>query len=253
MSSGPNPSGRGAERSSFKAPVLVRYESVLDFVEMQSLNISLSGMFLTTDTPAPVGSTMSFRFELVDGYVLLEGVAEVVRVVTSGIAKGMGMRFVQLDARNQALIDRIVAVNNDEGRLSTVSFDFSKPATTDSMPAVSDQTRAILAAPVQDKAVIVTRERVRIRLDDQTAKYFTYNPLLNIRTGGFFVPADEDVALGTVLSVEIVDTAGQVLLAGKGKVAAKQELRIGVRMTDVDKQKLAWLQQLVAKLTSGVK
>lgn len=252
MSSGPNPSGRGAERSALKAPVLVRYQSVLDFVEMQSLNISPSGMFVTTDEPAAIGAILAFRFELSDGYVLLEGVAEVVRVVTTGILKGMGMRFTQLDARNQALIERIVAVNNEEGRLSTVNFDFSKPATAQ-MPAVSDQTRAILAAPAQDKPVHVTRERVRIRLDEQTAKYFTYNPLLNIRMGGFFVPADEDVALGAVVAVEILDTAGQVLLAGKGKVAAKQEVRIGVRMTDVDKQKLAWLQQLVAKLNSGSK
>jgi len=99
----------------------------------------------------------------------------------------------------------------------------------------------------------VTRERVRIRLDEATAKYFTYNPLLNIRMGGFFVPADEDVPLGAVLAVEIVDTEGTVLLAGKGKVAAKQELRIGVRMTDTDKQKLAWLQQKVAKLSTGTK
>lgn len=253
MSSGPNPNGRGAERSSLRAPVLVRYESVIDFVEMQSLNISLTGMFLTTDEPLPMGAPLAFRFELVDGYVLLEGQAEVVRRVTTGIVKGMGLRFTDLDARNRALIQRIVAVNNEEGRLSTVNFDFAKPATEGEMPAVSDQTRAILAAPAQDKPILVTRERVRIRLDEQTAKYFTYNPLLNIRMGGFFVPADEDVPLGAVLAVEIVDTEGQVLLAGKGKVAAKQEVRIGVRLTDMDKQKLAWLQQRVAKLSSGAK
>jgi len=253
MSSGPNPSGRGAERSALKAPVLVRYESVIDFVEMQSLNVSLSGMFLTTDDPLPQGSVLSFRFELVDGYVLLEGQAEVVRRVTTGIVKGMGLRFTELDQRNRAFIQRIVSINNEEGRLSTVTFDFSKPATTAEMPAVSDQTRAILAAPAQEKPILVTRERVRIRLDEATAKYFTYNPLLNIRMGGFFVPADEDVPLGAVLAVEIVDTEGTVLLAGKGKVAAKQELRIGVRMTDTDKQKLAWLQQKVAKLSTGTK
>ncbi|HVR62361.1 MAG TPA: PilZ domain-containing protein, partial [Polyangia bacterium] len=81
--------------------------------------------------------------------------------------------------------------------------------------------------------------------------YFTYNPLLNVRMGGMFIPAETDIALGTQFKVEILDEQGQIVVKAKGKVAAKQELRIGIRMIDLDKDALTKLQAQVAKFGTG--
>jgi hypothetical protein len=91
-------------------------------------------------------------------------------------------------------------------------------------------------------------QEVRIQLNPATANYFVYNPLLNIRLGGFVVPSERDVPLGTVFDVGITSVAGETLFAGKGKVVAKHEKRLGIRLTDVDKAVLQRLQAEVAKL-----
>jgi hypothetical protein len=84
-----------------------------------------------------------------------------------------------------------------------------------------------------------------------TVSHFTQNPLLNVRSGGFFVPAEEDVPLGTIFQVEIVDVLGRPLIAGKGKVVAKQDMRVGVRLADVEKDALARLRAEVERLGSA--
>ena len=130
----PLPERREGARANIVFPVLCRYESVLDFVETQSMNISNTGMFIITDTPAPLGSIIDFDFSLADGFSLLKGSAQVMRVATAGPANGMGVRFTFLDDANRKLIARIVEVNLEEGRNSTMNFDFSRPATAGSMP-----------------------------------------------------------------------------------------------------------------------
>jgi hypothetical protein len=112
------------------------------------------------------------------------------------------------------------------------------------LPAPATATDIVsLASPVH-----VEGRSLRLPLGPATVAHFTSNPLINVRSGGFFVPVDQDLALGTVLDVEIADGAGRPLLTGKGKVVAKQQLRIGVRLTEVDKEVLARLQGEVAKL-----
>lgn len=263
---------RTGSRVAVILPVRVRYESVLDFVETQSMNISRTGMFIGTEEPAPLGHRIDFEFSLSDGYTLLRGTAEVVRVVKGGAANGMGIRFVDLDEANRSLIDRIVAVNDQEGRNSTLNFDFSRPSTAASMPAVNAAGKlpepmaakaAPRAAPAAEPPIVgpppVAAEaaprplsfegrNLRIALGPPTVHLFTHNPLLNARTGGLFVPAEEDVPLGTLFQVEIVDPAGGPLLAAKGKVVAKQELRVGIRLVDADKDAMARLRAEVGKL-----
>lgn len=259
---------RAANRADLAVPVRLRYDSVLDFVDTQSMNISRTGMFIVTDTPAPLGSRMDFEFSLSDGFVLLKGVAEVVRVATGGIVAGMGLRFLDLDAAYQQVIDRIVAVNTDEGRVSTLNFDFSRPATASQMPAVTDEALQLgnrprpapLAttpgAPAPQPApaappirpIHLEGTRLRIVLGRDTVAHFTTNPLTNARNGGFMIPTETDVPMGTVLAVEIADATGQALLSGKGKVLTKQDMRIGVRLFDVPKEAVTRLQEVVAKL-----
>jgi len=191
----------------------------------------------------------------------------VVRVVTGGVANGMGIRFVDLDEANRRLIDRIVAVNDQEGRNSTMNFDFSRPPTAVSMPAVDATGKpaepaagkiAPHAAPAAGPPALAVEaaprplsfdgRNLRIALGPTTVHVFTQNPLLNARTGGLFVPAEEDVPLGTVFQVEIVDAAGGPLLAAKGKVVAKQEMRVGIRLDEADKDAMARLRAEVGKL-----
>lgn len=240
---GSSPSGAagGAERrtgprSALIVPLRCRFDSVLDFVEAQSVNVSVSGMFIATEAPPPVGTRVSFQFALTDGFTLLEGAGEVVRVVTSGPAKGMGIRFVELDEKNRKLIERIVAVNTSEGRSSPLGFDFARPATAPALPIM------------REPPVRFDGRSMRIVLDAETAPFFVQSPLLNVRMGGFFVPVDEDAALGATFPVEIVEPGGKTLVGGKGKVVAKQEKRLGVRVADLDKDALAKLQAAVAKL-----
>ena len=59
---------------------MCRYAGQTDFVEVTSLNISLSGMLFRTpsDLP-PVGSELEFKFILENGFELLSGSAQVMR------------------------------------------------------------------------------------------------------------------------------------------------------------------------------
>lgn len=279
---------RAAARVDIVIPVRLRYESVLDFVETQSMNISRSGMFIVTETPAPLGSSIEFEFSLTDGFVLLHGLAEVVRVAQGGIVEGMGVRFVNLDPANQAVIDRIVAVNSDEGRVSTLNFDFSSPASEDNIPIVSEDLLELADPPAAEgerleidlppsKAAAGARmpaptpapakgpapkappapappplqfdgQSLRVVLGPETVRHFTGNPLVNVRSGGLMVPAEKEVPLGTVFSVTIVDLAGNPIVAASGKVVTRQDLRIGIRLTDLSKETLTRLQGEVAKL-----
>jgi hypothetical protein len=106
------------------------------------------------------------------------------------------------------------------------------------------------AAPAA-KPIQIGDGKLRVILNAATANFFSYNPLLNIRMGGFFSPVEEEVPLGTTYKVEIVDAQNQTLVTGKGKVVARQELRIGIRLSDVDKDALGRLQGLVGKLASS--
>lgn len=233
---------RTGSRARVAMPVMCRFESVLDFVAMQSMNISATGMFIETDAPAPIGSRIAFDFSLNDGFTLLRGTADVMRVVTAGPVNGMGVRFVELDDASQSLIQRIIAVNSQEGRSSTLTFDFSRSPTAHAMAVVQDPP----PAPIQFNG-----RSLRVVLGPLTAGAFTQNPLLNVRSGGFFVPAEEDVPLGTIFQVEIVDAAGRIVTSGKGKVVAKQDLRVGIRLAEVDKDGMARLRAEIDKFGSA--
>jgi uncharacterized protein (TIGR02266 family) len=241
--SGPVPPTVRAPRAAVTVPVRCKFESIIDFVETQSVNISRSGMYLTTSEVVPLGTVLDLEVGLADGLSLLKGKAEVVRV-SPGPPAGLGVRFVSLDAASQKLVDRIVEVNAQEGKRPTVPLDF----------ALGEPNRGAAAGPPATSAGVIWKDtEVAIDLNQSTVSYFVYNPLLNIRLGGFVVPAEKEVPLGTVFGVTIRTGSTPPLFEGKGKVVAKHEKRLGIRLTDVDKAVLSRLQAEVNRLASAGK
>jgi uncharacterized protein (TIGR02266 family) len=235
-------------RVAVSVPVRIRYESILDFHGTQSVNISRSGMFLASTDPRPVGTIIDFELALADGLSLLRGKGEVVRV-TNGPVAGMGVRFRELDEEARRFLDRIVQVNEEEGRSPAVSLDFaSAPAAAPPSSSGASYSPLRVATTLQPGLLVSGRD-LHVKLTPATVGYFTNNPLLNIRLGGFVVPSEENVPLGAIFDVLIESFEGHALFTGKGKVVAKQEHRLGVRLSDVDKTVLARLQAEVARLS----
>jgi len=236
------------------ASVKLRYNSILDFHESQSLNISRTGIFIASDTPGPVGTIIDFEFALSDGLLLLKGKGEVVRVTQSPVA-GMGVRFRELDEESRKCLERIVATNEKEGRRPHVPLDFhAEPKVATPRPVVAaprPSSHPLHGATRVQPGLSVVGHDLQIRLTPLTVGYFTNNPLINIRLGGFVIPIDEDVSLGASFDVAIVDNDGVSLFHGKGKVVAKHEHRIGLRLSDVDKHVLVRLQNEVGRLSPG--
>jgi uncharacterized protein (TIGR02266 family) len=234
-------------RVAVTVPVKIRYQSILDFHETQSVNISRSGMFVSSSDIQPVGTTIDFELALSDGLSLLKGKGEVVRVTSMG----MGVRFRELDPEARRFLDRIIQVNEQEGRSPVVSLDFaSQPAG----PAFASSTSSARPSPLRgattlQPGLMVSGRDLHVKLTPATVGYFINNPLLNIRLGGFVVPCDENVSLGAIFDVVIESFEGHSLFSGKGKVVAKQEHRLGIRLTDVDKAVLARLQSEVGRLS----
>jgi hypothetical protein len=108
------------------------------------------------------------------------------------------------------------------------------------------------ATRVQPGLSVVGQE-VQVRLTPLTAGYFTNNPLINIRLGGFVIPIEDEVSLGATFNVSVLDNDGISLFAGKGKVVAKDGKRIGIRLSDVSKPVLTRLQAEVGRLSPGGK
>jgi uncharacterized protein (TIGR02266 family) len=225
-------------RAAVTVPVRYRYQSIIDFVETQSMNVSRSGMFIASKTSVPIGTAIDFEFSLADGVPLLKGTGEVTRI--SANPAGVGVRFKQLDEPSRKLIDRIVEVNAEEGKRPTVALDFEASA------GPTSGTHPVRQTGISPGVEFNGRD-LHVEINPATAAYFTNNPLLNIRLGGFVVPAPEDVPLGTMFAVTIYDVQRAVLWSGRGKVVAKHEARLGIRLSEVPKDVLGRLQAEVMK------
>lgn len=240
-----------AQRVPVTAQVRIRYQSILDFHDSQALNISRSGMFLASDNPGPIGSLVEFELALADGLALLKGKGEVVRVTPEPLV-GMGIKFRELDQESRRCLESIVASNEREGRTPRVPLDFvNETRDSDNRGGASFGRGALHGATRVQPGLSVEGNQLRIRLTPLTVGYFTNNPLINIRLGGFVVPIEDEASLGALFEVAIVDNDGLSLFHGKGKVVAKDGHRIGIRLSEIDKGALARLQAEVGKLSPG--
>ncbi|MEM9596996.1 MAG: PilZ domain-containing protein [Acidobacteriota bacterium] len=88
------------------------FDKFAAFVDEYSSQISLSGLFVPTEDPRPVGSVVAFDFRLTDGYRLLHGLGEVVwaRPVDAAASgtPGMGLRFLNLDESGRELVLKLL-------------------------------------------------------------------------------------------------------------------------------------------------
>jgi uncharacterized protein (TIGR02266 family) len=90
----------------------VEYRTSTAFLVAYSLNLSKGGIFLETDTPLPVGTSIKLRFQVHGGQnpIETEGAVIWVRDTTNEDGpSGMGIAFVQLESRHGAFIDSIVS------------------------------------------------------------------------------------------------------------------------------------------------
>jgi uncharacterized protein (TIGR02266 family) len=118
---------RASPRVPLESEIRIEFSSMSALVSEIVTNISVGGMFVTTDLPAEVGHR--FRFELaVDGELrLVSGVCEVVWVRAPGVGSsdppGMGTRFLELDDVSRAIIFRIVDRHIQEAGLEPFDLD----------------------------------------------------------------------------------------------------------------------------------
>ncbi len=82
-----------------------------EFVERYGPNVARGGIFIATRAVKPVGTAIAFELVLQSGDRLMRGEGTVQQVQEhQALGKsGMLVRFVRLDARSRALIDKIVA------------------------------------------------------------------------------------------------------------------------------------------------
>ena len=101
------PTRRSAER------VLVNREfsTIQEFITEYVSDISESGVFIRSDDPLPVGTKVDLSFTvIVDDFETIEGIGEVVRVVSpdESDAPGMGVVFTELTKFSRTLIDSLL-------------------------------------------------------------------------------------------------------------------------------------------------
>jgi hypothetical protein len=78
------------------------------FINEWVSDVSISGAFIRTKDPLPVGTRVSLKFSLImEELHVIEGAGEVVRM--SDKPRGMGVQFVGLRGDGERLISRAVA------------------------------------------------------------------------------------------------------------------------------------------------
>ena len=100
-----------------------------EFVERYGQNVARGGIFIATRAVKAVGTAIAFELVLQGGERLMRGEGAVQQVQedeTPG-KSGMLVRFIRLDARTRALIDRILALREGLADAEPPAAEPSKP------------------------------------------------------------------------------------------------------------------------------
>ena len=87
------------------------FASIEEFITEYVTNLSRSGVFIRSDDPLPVGTTVDLKFSVIaPDFETIEGIGRVVRVQTlpDGTPEGMGVVFTELTSYSRELIDRLL-------------------------------------------------------------------------------------------------------------------------------------------------
>jgi uncharacterized protein (TIGR02266 family) len=91
------------------------FASIDDFVAEYATNISVSGCFIRSKHPLPVGTRVNLKFTVIASDIdIIEGTGEVVRVVRNPAAEaGMGVRFMKLTPETRGRIEALVTTQKN--------------------------------------------------------------------------------------------------------------------------------------------
>ena len=106
----PSPDAR-ERRAEARVVVNREFESIEEFISEYVSDISRSGAFIRSDDPLPVGTKVDLRFTVITGdFETIEGIGEVVRVVSPGgqDSPGMGVVFTELTRYSQKLVAQLL-------------------------------------------------------------------------------------------------------------------------------------------------
>jgi uncharacterized protein (TIGR02266 family) len=99
--------------------VILKFHHFGGFFIEYSANVSLTGMFIKTDSPKPPGSVFIFEIWLGEEHKLVHGVGEVVWVrhddESAGRPAGMGIRYIKIDQDSRTVVQRVIAEHVEKG------------------------------------------------------------------------------------------------------------------------------------------
>ncbi len=94
---------RGEERVTINK----EFESFDAFIQEYVTNISRTGVFIRSQTPLAIGTSVNLRFTIImDDIETIEGLGEVVRIEKD--PSGMGVVFRELSTYSKGLIDKLL-------------------------------------------------------------------------------------------------------------------------------------------------
>ncbi len=105
---------RQASRAPVTLKIKFKSETLDQFIERYSVDISHGGIFIRTKDPLAVGTSLKFEFQLKDATPLIGGEGTVVWTrehdpTRSGVSPGMGVRFDKLPSESQKVLDQVLA------------------------------------------------------------------------------------------------------------------------------------------------
>ncbi len=105
---------RQAKRTPVTLKIKFKSETLSQFIDRYSVDISAGGIFIRTREPLPVGTSLRFEFQLRDSSPLITGDGTVVWIRSKdpnrpGVATGMGVRFDKVTPKSRQVLSKILA------------------------------------------------------------------------------------------------------------------------------------------------
>ena len=156
------PAAMESRRVPLERKVILKFHHFGGFFIEYSANISMTGMFIQTESPKPPGSVFIFEIWLGEEYRLVHGLGEVVWIrehhESEDRPAGMGIRFLKIDEESLGVVERIIAEHVQKGG---EIFDLRLGArTADS--AIKEGEGAVSAIlgnrPIEDSELLVVNE-----------------------------------------------------------------------------------------------